>query len=58
MNFVASWSLSSSLRPLRSFDFAQDRPLRLNVFFGCGFAALGLGGEYSFATNPEEPIFC
>jgi len=25
-------------------------------FFGCGSAALGLCGEYSFTVNPEEPF--
>jgi hypothetical protein len=24
--------------------------------FGCGSAALGLGGEYAFTVNPEEPV--
>ena len=33
----------SFLRPLRS--------LRLNVFFGCGYAALRLCGEYSVTTK-------
>ena len=30
--------------------FARDIPS-----FGCGSAALGLCGEYSFTVNPEEP---
>ena len=34
VNFVPSWLVPSSFRPLRS--------LRLNVFFDCGRAALGL----------------
>jgi hypothetical protein len=26
-------------------------------FFGCGAAALGLYGEYSFTVNPEQLLF-
>jgi hypothetical protein len=35
--------------PLRLCVFARDIPN-----FGCGFAALGLCGEYLFTGNPEE----